>query len=224
MHLNHFDDTLGLRLLFINQFVSFSLHWIQDNRKILRSTGSGTNLKRPQCELVQGFDVTFKRTDGGMGIIANIANKTMVRPSLHEIFKDAHQRGQDLESFFNQHLRNRTAIVSYSKRFITMDSIVREDERTKFERDGEKISYGRYVEERYGVKVLFKERRVIKVKNGAAFLPQFLNIAASNEMVGNEGNKGASNVYSTSFGHLHSFLTICAHLIPNQKFEISKSR
>lgn len=110
---------------------------------------------------------------------------------MHELLEEAGRRGMDLEPFFNKHLRGRIAIISYSRRFIKMESIhLDEDERVRFKkRDGEKISYGRWVKERYGMAVPLRERYgIIKDKGRAAFLPQFLNIGATNEMIGNDGN------------------------------------
>lgn len=188
---------------------------------MLRSTGQGVDLNKPQCEMVQGFDVTFRRTDRGIGIVADIAHKIFVKPrfvtpftchcvnsyllaltlhciqsfvafdcfSLHQIFEALHQRQHDLRAFFDEHFKDKIAIVSYSKQWIVMESIdLEENERNRFERrDGTKISYGRYVTERYGQEVLFKEHCVIKTNSGAAFLPQFLNVTAKNEQIGNGG-------------------------------------
>merc|ERR1711971_847286 len=63
-----------------------------------------------------------------------------------------------------------------------------ENERTEFPlSDGTMISYAAYRRSKYGVSALYRERCVIKDRGGAAFLPQFINITATNEMLGNEG-------------------------------------
>lgn len=179
------------------------------------------DLRKPQCQLMTGFENTFRRTDKGVGIVADITHKILVRPSLHEILDDAYQKGQNLESFFDEHFRDKTAIVSYSKRFIKMVSIdVNEDEKTRFEkRDGEKISYGRYVKERYGEVVQFNEKCVIKTASGAAFLPQFLNITADNDMIGNDGIEGTYDAFVCPCDSP----VICPH-IPFNEFQIRNPR
>ena len=62
-----------------------------------------------------------------------------------------------------------------------------ENENTKFERNCNQISFKDYLKERYSQDCNFREFCVIKNKFGSAFLPQFLNISATNEMLGNDG-------------------------------------
>ena len=99
-----------------------------------------------------GYDVTFRRTDNGIGVVADVRNKVFVKPSLYELFEDAvrgihdeEQSRQKLHVFFQNHLRNKIGILSYTKRWIMMDSICWENERTEFQKkDGSWISYGPY--------------------------------------------------------------------------------
>lgn len=51
----------------------------QDNRQILRNNHNGADINKPECELFQGYAVTFRRTDHGNGIIADLRHEIMVK-------------------------------------------------------------------------------------------------------------------------------------------------
>ena len=67
-----------------------------------------------------------------------------------------------------------------------MDSIdCNENENSTFTRGDKKISYKDHIKERFKIDSPYKEKCVIKTKNEAAFLPQHLQITATNKMLGN---------------------------------------
>ena len=125
----------------------------------------------------------------------------MVNSTIFELldFERRKNKGNEyLKQWFNKHLCNKLAICSYNKRFVEMECIdFNENENTKFEKMDKKngqndqksyqISYKDHLKDRHGIDVKFNEFCVIKNKYGSAFLPQFLSISATNEMLGNDG-------------------------------------
>ena len=171
-----------------------------DNVYQLRHNGNPHDIRHPACDVMHGIKCTFRQAQTKddvrkLGIVASNTTKVMVRSNLWQIFDDAYRSNNNpsaLERIFDEHLKGKRGILSYNKRVIEMDSIVcTENENTTFpKRDSNgnevQVSYKDHIRERFNVQVLYKELCVIKDRGGAAFLPQFINITATNEMQGND--------------------------------------
>ena len=169
-----------------------------DNIKSLKHDSfkyNESDIERPKCRLITGFNISFRKTSKGVGIICDNKLKPMVNSTIYQLLqfeKNKNKGNEYLKEWFKKYLFNKLAICSYNKRFVEMKSIdFNENENTKFERTDNKtshqISYKDYLEKQYQINVNFKEFCVIKDKYGSAFLPQFLSISATNDMLGNDG-------------------------------------